>query len=147
MSITGVPDGQPGAAPMKVGVAVADLITAMYATSAILGALEQRHVSGKGQHIDIALLDCLVALTSFQTLNYFVSGEVPQRLGNGHPNIVPYQVFACQGGHIILAVANDSQFRASARRWAGPSGPTTSASRSARRVARTAICCAAWSAN
>jgi len=111
MSITGVPDGQSGAGPMKVGVAVADLMTAMYATSAILGAVEQRHVSGKGQHIDIALLDCLVALTSFQTLNYFVSGEVPQRLGNGHPNIVPYQVFACKGGHIILAVANDSQFR------------------------------------
>jgi crotonobetainyl-CoA:carnitine CoA-transferase CaiB-like acyl-CoA transferase len=83
----------------------------MYATSAILGAIEQRHVSGRGQHIDIALLDCLIALTSFQTLNYFVSGAVPQRLGNGHPNIVPYQVFACKGGHIILAVANDGQFR------------------------------------
>ena len=111
MSITGVPDGQPGAGPMKVGVAVADLITAMYVTSAILGAIEQRHVSGHGQHIDIALLDCLIALTSFQTLNWFVSGEVPQRLGNGHPNIVPYQVFACKGGHLILAVANDGQFR------------------------------------
>ncbi|MBN8493912.1 MAG: CoA transferase [Burkholderiales bacterium] len=111
MSITGVPDGQPGAGPMKVGVAVADLITAMYATSAILAAIEQRHVSGRGQHIDIALLDCLIALTSFQTLNWFVSGEVPQRLGNGHPNIVPYQVFACKGGHLILAVANDGQFK------------------------------------
>jgi crotonobetainyl-CoA:carnitine CoA-transferase CaiB-like acyl-CoA transferase len=111
MSITGVPDGQPGAGPMKVGVAVADLITAMYATSAILGAIEQRHLSGRGQHIDIALLDCLIALTSFQALNWFVSGEVPRRLGNGHPNIVPYQVFACKGGHLILAVANDGQFR------------------------------------
>jgi crotonobetainyl-CoA:carnitine CoA-transferase CaiB-like acyl-CoA transferase len=111
MSITGVPDGQPGAGPMKVGVAVADLITAMYVTSAVLGAIEQRHVSGRGQHIDIALLDCLIALTSFQTLNYFVSGDVPKRLGNGHPNIVPYQVFACKGGHIILAVANDGQFK------------------------------------
>ena len=111
MSITGVPDGQPGAGPMKVGVAVADLITAMYATSAILGAIEQRHVSGRGQHIDIALLDCLIALTSFQALNWFVSGQVPQRLGNGHPNIVPYQVFACKGGYIILAVANDGQFK------------------------------------
>jgi len=111
MSITGVPDGQPGAGPMKVGVAVADLVTAMYATVAILGAVEQRHVSGRGQHIDIALLDCLIALTSFQTLNWFVSGEVPRRLGNGHPNIVPYQVFACKGGYIILAVANDGQFR------------------------------------
>ena len=111
MSITGVPDGQPGAGPMKVGVAVADLITAMYATSAILGAIEQRHISGRGQHIDIALLDCLIALTSFQALNWFVSGEVPQRLGNAHPNIVPYQVFACKGGYLILAVANDGQFR------------------------------------
>jgi crotonobetainyl-CoA:carnitine CoA-transferase CaiB-like acyl-CoA transferase len=90
---------------------VADLMTGMYATTAILGALEHRHAAGTGQHIDIALLDCLIALTSFQTINYFVSGEVPQRLGNGHPNIVPYQVFACKGGHIILAVANDSQFR------------------------------------
>jgi crotonobetainyl-CoA:carnitine CoA-transferase CaiB-like acyl-CoA transferase len=115
MSITGVPDGQPGAGPMKVGVAVADLITAMYATSAILGAIEQRHLSGKGQHIDIALLDCLISLTSFQTLNWFVSGQVPQRLGNGHPNIVPYQVFACKGGHLILAVANDSQFKSFAQ--------------------------------
>ncbi len=111
MSITGVPDGEPGAGPMKVGVAVADLITAMYATAAILAAIEQRHLSGAGQHIDIALLDCLIALTSFQALNWFVSGEVPQRLGNGHPNIVPYQVFACKGGHLILAVANDGQFR------------------------------------
>ncbi|MBS0595010.1 MAG: CoA transferase [Proteobacteria bacterium] len=115
MSITGVPDGQPGAGPMKVGVAVADLVTAMYATVAILGAVEQRHVSGRGQHIDIALLDCLIALTSFQTLNWFVSGEVPRRLGNGHPNIVPYQVFACKGGYIILAVANDGQFRSFAQ--------------------------------
>jgi len=111
MSITGVPDGQPGAGPMKVGVAVADLMTGMYATTAILGALEHRHVSGEGQYIDIALLDCLIAMTSFQTLNYFVSGQVPQRLGNGHPNIVPYQVFACKGGYLILAVANDSQFK------------------------------------
>ncbi len=111
MSITGVPDGQPGAGPMKVGVAVADLMTGMYATTAILGALEHRHISGEGQYIDIALLDCLIALTSFQTLNYFVSGKVPQRLGNGHPNIVPYQVFACKGGYLILAVANDSQFK------------------------------------
>ena len=115
MSITGVPDGQPGAGPMKVGVAVADLVTAMYASVAILGAVEQRHVSGRGQHIDIALLDCLIALTSFQTLNWFVSGEVPRRLGNGHPNIVPYQVFACKGGYIILAVANDGQFRSFAQ--------------------------------
>jgi crotonobetainyl-CoA:carnitine CoA-transferase CaiB-like acyl-CoA transferase len=111
MSITGQPDGQPGAEPMKVGVAVADLMTGMYATVAILGALEHRNVTGQGQYLDIALLDCLIALTSYQAINFFVSGKTPERLGNGHPNIVPYQVFACKGGHIILAVANDSQFK------------------------------------
>lgn len=111
MSVTGVPDGEPGAGPMKVGVAVADLVTALYATTAILAAVEQRRVSGLGQYIDLALLDCLVALTSFQAQNWFASGKVPARLGNGHPNIVPYQVFACADGHLILAVANDSQFR------------------------------------
>ncbi len=108
--------------------------TGMYVTTAILGALEHRHVTGRGQYIDIALLDCLIALTSFQTLNYFVSGQVPQRLGNGHPNIVPYQVFACKGGYLILAVANDSQFKSfcpSASRWG-------------RRAAPTVNCSAAW---
>jgi crotonobetainyl-CoA:carnitine CoA-transferase CaiB-like acyl-CoA transferase len=111
MSITGIPDGQPGAEPMKVGVAAADLMTGMFATVAIMGALEHRHRTGQGQYLDIALLDSLIAMTSYQAINWFVSGETPQRLGNGHPNIVPYQVFACKGGHIILAVANDSQFR------------------------------------
>ncbi len=115
MSITGVPDGQPGAEPMKVGVAVADLMTGMYATVAILGALEHRNRSGQGQYLDIALLDCLIAMTSYQAINYFVSGKVPERLGNGHPNIVPYQVFKCRDGHLILAVANDSQFRSFCR--------------------------------
>jgi crotonobetainyl-CoA:carnitine CoA-transferase CaiB-like acyl-CoA transferase len=138
MSITGVPDGEAGAAPMKVGVAVADLVTALYATGAILGAIEQRHVSGKGQYIDIALLDCLIALTSYQTLNWFVSGEVPQRLGNGHPNIVPYQVFACKGGYIILAVANDGQFRSFCQavdkpEWADDERFTLGAARSVNR--------------
>lgn len=111
MSLTGVPDGQPGAEPMKVGIAVADLMTGMYATVAIMGALEHRNVTGEGQYLDMALLDCLIAMTSYQAINWFVGGQTPQRLGNGHPNIVPYQVFACKGGHIILAVANDSQFR------------------------------------
>jgi crotonobetainyl-CoA:carnitine CoA-transferase CaiB-like acyl-CoA transferase len=115
MSITGLPDGQPGAEPMKVGVAVADLMTGMYATVAILGALEHRNRTGQGQYLDIALLDCLIAMTSYQAINYFVSGQVPERLGNGHPNIVPYQVFKCRGGHLILAVANDSQFRSFCR--------------------------------
>jgi crotonobetainyl-CoA:carnitine CoA-transferase CaiB-like acyl-CoA transferase len=138
MSITGVPDGEPGAGPMKVGVAVADLMTAMYATVAILAAVEQRRISGTGQHIDLALLDSLIALTSFQTLNWFVSGEVPQRLGNGHPNIVPYQVFACRDGHLILAVANDSQFRSFCRavgkpEWADDERFAVGAARSAHR--------------
>jgi crotonobetainyl-CoA:carnitine CoA-transferase CaiB-like acyl-CoA transferase len=138
MSITGVPDGEPGAGPMKVGVAVADLMTAMYATVAILAAVEHRRISGTGQHIDLALLDSLIALTSFQTLNWFVSGEVPRRLGNGHPNIVPYQVFACKDGHLILAVANDSQFRSFCRAvgqpgWADDERFAVGAARSAHR--------------
>jgi crotonobetainyl-CoA:carnitine CoA-transferase CaiB-like acyl-CoA transferase len=138
MSITGVPDGLPGAEPMKVGVAVADLMTGMYATVAILGALEHRNVTGQGQYLDMALLDCLVAMTSYQSINWFVSGQTPQRLGNGHPNIVPYQVFPCKGGHIILAVANDSQFRSFCKavgkpEWAADERFSVGASRSVNR--------------
>jgi len=112
MSITGVPDGEAGAAPMKSGIAIADLLTGMYATSAILAALEHRHVSGEGQYIDLALLDCLVAINSYQALNYFLSGKIPQRMGNAHSNMVPYQVFRCKEGDIIVAVGNDGQYRA-----------------------------------
>jgi crotonobetainyl-CoA:carnitine CoA-transferase CaiB-like acyl-CoA transferase len=111
MSMTGVPEGEPGAAPMKSGLAIADLLTGMYATSAILAALEHRHISGKGQHIDLALLDCMVAINSYQAANYFLSGKVPHRMGNAHSNLVPYQVFRCREGEIIVAVGNDSQFR------------------------------------
>lgn len=112
MSITGVPDGQPGAAPMKSGIAITDLLTGMYATSAILAALEHRHVSGKGQYIDMSLMDCIVTISSYQAINYFLSGKIPERMGNAHSNMVPYQVFKCREGDIIIAVGNDSQYAA-----------------------------------
>ena len=110
MSLTGKPDSEPGGGPMKFGLAISDLTTGMYATFAILAAIEHRHISGKGQHIDMSLLDCSVSLTSYMSMNYFLSGNVPKRMGNVHTNIVPYQVFRCQEGDIILAVGNDSQF-------------------------------------
>lgn len=106
MSITGEPQGQ----PVKAGVAISDLITGLHATIAILAALHHRDVTGQGQHIDLALLDATVALLANQGLNYLVSGQVPPRMGNAHPNIVPYQVFAVADGHMILAVGNDGQF-------------------------------------
>ena len=111
MSITGNPEDQPGGEPMKVGIAIADILTGMYATTAMLAALEHRRVTGRGQYIDLALLDAVVALNSYQALNYFISGRLPQRLGNAHPNMVPYQVFKCRDGNIILAVGNDGQFQ------------------------------------
>lgn len=111
MGITGHADEQPGGGPMKVGIAVADILTGMYATTAILAAIEHRRVTGKGQHIDMSLLDSVVALNSYQALNYFISGRLPQRQGNAHPNMVPYQVFKCRDGNIIIAIGNDGQFR------------------------------------
>ena len=110
MSVTGQPDGEPGAGPQKVGVAVADLMTGMYAVSAILAALYERTASGEGQYIDLALLDTQVAWLANQGLNYLVSGRSPTRAGNAHPNIVPYQSFATADGHLMLAVGNDRQF-------------------------------------
>lgn len=112
MSITGERDDLPGGGPQKAGVAVADLFTGMYATVAILGALHERNRSGLGQHIDVALLDCQVATLANQNLNYMTSAEIPQRAGNAHQNIVPYQVFAANDGHLIVAVGNDGQYRA-----------------------------------
>lgn len=97
-------------APMKVGVAFADIFTGLYATVAIQAALAQRDRTGQGQHIDMALLDVQVAVLANQAMNYLASGEVPRRMGNAHPNIVPYQAFATADGHIILAVGNDGQF-------------------------------------
>lgn len=112
MSMTGVPDGQPGAAPMKCGIAISDLLTGMYATSAILAAIEHRHVSGQGQYIDMSLLDCIVSINSYQAINYFLTDKIPERMGNAHTNMVPYQVFACREGDIIIAVGNDTQYAA-----------------------------------
>ncbi|MGB9150394.1 MAG: CaiB/BaiF CoA-transferase family protein [Burkholderiales bacterium] len=110
MSVTGERDDKPGGGPMKVGVAVTDIMTGMYATVAILAAVEHRHQSGEGQYIDLALLDTQVAMLANLTANYLVAGKVPQRLGNAHATIVPYQPFECADGHLILAVGNDSQF-------------------------------------
>ena len=111
MSITGERDDLPGGGPQKVGVAVTDLMTGMYATIAILAALTHRERSGAGQYIDMALLDVSVAMLANMNMNYLTSGQVPKRWGNAHPNVIPYQVFACSDGHIIVAVGNDSQFR------------------------------------
>ena len=116
MSVTGNPDGAAGAGPQKAGVAVADLMTGMYALSAILAALYERAGSGLGQYIDLALLDTQVACLANQTLNYLVSGQVPRRHGTAHPNIVPYQAFATEDGYLMLAVGNDGQFARFAER-------------------------------
>jgi crotonobetainyl-CoA:carnitine CoA-transferase CaiB-like acyl-CoA transferase len=111
MSVTGQADGTPGAEPLKVGVAVADLFTGMYATVAILAALRHAEATGQGQHLDLSLLDCQTAMLANQGANYLVSGVAPGRLGNAHPNIAPYQVFTTADGHVVLAVGNDGQFR------------------------------------
>ncbi|WP_439686804.1 Crotonobetainyl-CoA:carnitine CoA-transferase [Cupriavidus oxalaticus] len=110
MSYTGQPDGAPGAGPLRTGVAVVDLSTGMYATSAVLAALYQRQSTGAGAHLDIALLDVAVAMNANQAANYLVSGQNPQRSGNAHPNCAPYEVFRCADGHLILAIGNDGQF-------------------------------------
>jgi crotonobetainyl-CoA:carnitine CoA-transferase CaiB-like acyl-CoA transferase len=110
MSITGERDDLPGGGPQKVGVAVADITTGMYATVAILAALAHRTQTGAGQYIDMALLDVQVAMIANMSMNYLVSGNVPRRQGNAHANIVPYQVFNAADGQMVLAVGNDSQF-------------------------------------
>jgi crotonobetainyl-CoA:carnitine CoA-transferase CaiB-like acyl-CoA transferase len=110
MSITGVPDGEPGAGPQKVGVAVADLMAGLYAAIAIVGALYERERSGAGQHIDLALLDTQLACLANQALGFLVSGESPRRRGTAHPSIVPYQAFATADGYLMLAIGNDRQF-------------------------------------
>ncbi len=107
MSITGETDGE----PMKVGVAIIDVMTGMYASTAVLAALAHRERTGEGQHIDLSLLDVQVATLANQAMNYLVSSTAPQRLGNAHPNIVPYQALATADGYIILTVGNDGQFR------------------------------------
>lgn len=111
MSLTGRPEGEEGAGPMKVGVALTDILTGLYATVGVLAALNQREQSGIGQHIDVALLDVQVACLANQAMNYLATGAAPKRLGNAHPNIVPYQDFPSADGNFILAVGNDGQFR------------------------------------
>ncbi|KFE48733.1 CoA-transferase [Pseudomonas syringae] len=111
MSLTGRPEGDEGAGPVKVGVALTDILTGLYSTTAILAALAHRDQGGSGQHIDMALLDVQVACLANQAMNYLTTGTAPQRLGNAHPNIVPYQDFPTADGDFILTVGNDSQFR------------------------------------
>lgn len=115
MSITGQPDGAPGAEPMKVGVAVVDLFTGLYASNAILAALMHARATGEGQQVDIALFDVQAAMLANQATNYFVSGQAPTRMGNAHPNLAPYQPFPCSDGMVVIAVGNDGQFRALAK--------------------------------
>ena len=111
MSLTGRPEGDEGAGPVKVGVALTDILTGLYSTVAILAALAHRQQGGAGQHIDMALLDVQVACLANQAMNYLTTGVSPQRLGNAHPNIVPYQDFPTADGDFILTVGNDNQFR------------------------------------
>jgi crotonobetainyl-CoA:carnitine CoA-transferase CaiB-like acyl-CoA transferase len=111
MSVTGEPDGAPGGGPQRAGVPIADIITGMYASIAICAALAGRERTGRGQHLDLALLDSQIALLAYQNTNYFSTGEPPKRIGNLHPNIVPYQPFRTRDGDVILACGNDNLFR------------------------------------
>jgi crotonobetainyl-CoA:carnitine CoA-transferase CaiB-like acyl-CoA transferase len=106
MDLTGEADGP----PEKIGIAFADIFTGVYGATAILAALNHRERTGEGQHIDMSLMDCMVGVLANQGMNYLVSGQVPRRMGNAHPNIVPYQVFAARDGQVVIAVGNDSQF-------------------------------------
>ncbi|MBR8175877.1 CaiB/BaiF CoA transferase family protein [Burkholderia ambifaria] len=110
MSVTGRADGTEGAGPVKVGVALTDVMTGLYATVAVLAAVAHRERTGRGQHIDLALLDVQIAALANQAANYLIGGIVPHRMGNAHPNIVPYQDFPTADGHMIIAVGNDGQF-------------------------------------
>ncbi|MEO8509500.1 MAG: CaiB/BaiF CoA-transferase family protein, partial [Betaproteobacteria bacterium] len=110
MSVTGERDDVVGGGPQKAGVAITDIMTGMYAAVAILAALAARERTGLGQHVDCALFDSAVAMMAVMNMNYLVTGTPPGRAGNAHQNIVPYQVFACADGHLILAVGNDAQF-------------------------------------
>ena len=110
MSVTGEADGKPGGGPQKVGVPITDLMTGMYAAVSVLAALAQREVSGRGDYIDLAMLDVQVGYLANQAMNFLVSGKPPRRSGNAHPNIQPQDVFACRDGYMALAVGNDGQF-------------------------------------
>ncbi len=111
MSITGEPDEKPGGGPQKVGVAIVDILAGMYATAGILAALFERERSNEGQRVDVSLFDVQIAALANQASAFLMAGEVPQRLGSAHPSIVPYQPFAASDGHVMLAIANDGQFR------------------------------------
>ena len=111
MSVTGEPDGAPGGGPQRAGVPVADIITGMYASIAICAAIAGRAETGKGQHLDLALLDSQIALLAYQNTNYFSTGTPPRRIGNLHPNIVPYQPFKTSDGDVIVACGNDNLYR------------------------------------
>ena len=111
MSVTGEPDDAPGGGPQRAGVPIADIITGMYASIAICAALAHRERSGRGQHLDLALLDSQIALLAYQNTNYFATGVPPKRIGNLHPNIVPYQPFRAADGDVILACGNDNLYR------------------------------------
>ena len=110
MSVTGEADGKPGGGPQKVGVPITDLMTGMYAEVSVLAELAQREVSGRGDYIDLAMLDVQVGYLANQAMNFLVSGKPPRRSGNAHPNIQPQDVFACRDGYLALAVGNDGQF-------------------------------------
>jgi len=111
MSVTGEPDGKPGGGPQRAGVPIADIITGMYASIAVCAALVRRAQTGQGQHLDLALLDSQIALLAYQNTNYFATGKPPARIGNLHPNIVPYQPFRASDGDVILACGNDNLYR------------------------------------
>ena len=134
MSLTGLPDDEAGGGPVKVGVALTDVLTGLHAVAGILAAVAWRERSGEGQHIDLALLDVQVSCLANQALNYLVTKQSPQRLGNAHPSIVPYQAFPTADGDMILAVGNDSQFAsfcavAGHPEWAADSRYATNAAR------------------
>ena len=139
MSVTGKPDGEPGGGPVKVGVALTDILTGLYASTSILAALQAREHTGRGQHIDLALLDVQVACLANQGMNYLYSGKLPQRMGNAHPNTVPYQDFPTADGYMILAIGNDGQFArfchaAGQQAWAQDARFMTNAARLANRT-------------
>ncbi|MTI52111.1 MAG: CoA transferase [Alcanivorax sp.] len=139
MSITGQPDGEPGGGPVKAGVALTDITTGLYAAIAVLAAINHRHQSGEGQHIDMALLDVQVATLANQAMNFLTSGAAPGRMGNAHPNIVPYQTFPAADGDIILTIGNDGQFArfcevAGRPEWATDERYATNAARVANRA-------------
>ena len=138
MSLTGRADGEDGAGPQKVGVALVDIMTGLYATIAVLAALNHRHASGQGQHIDLALLDVQVAALANQAASYLTTGVSPRRMGNAHPTIVPYQDFPTADGDMILAIGNDGQFArfcnaAGHPEWAGDARFATNPARVANR--------------